>query len=313
MILVTGATGLLGAHVVEAALRRRERIRAVSREVPQRSFLATVADRVEVAATDLCSPTLPDELFDGVDTVIHCAALASPFSADEPRMMALNVDATIRLFDSASRAGVGRFVQVSSIATIQDHGRPRDTAYARSKAIADRALDERKAHLPVLSVHPTFMLGAWDARPSSGGLLLALRMGKLTHYVDNVKNVAAASDVATGIWQALARGATGHYVLGGVDLAISDLLAEVCRRIGVDPDTLSRVPSLAELDRSSIAETERAIIRELCAPSSADSADAIRDFGYSPTRELAPVLEETLSYFSEYKMLRPIRPRASRQ
>jgi dihydroflavonol-4-reductase len=310
MILVTGASGLLGAHVLRTALDRGERIRAVCRHVPQRSYLATIADRVEIAAVDLCSPALPDQLLDGVDTVVHCAALASPFPTDEPAMTALNVEATIRLFDSASQAGVRRFVQISSIAAIQDHGQPRDTAYARSKALADRALDERKEHLPLLIVHPTFLLGAWDARPSSGAVLLALRLGKLTHYVEGTKNVAAASDVATGIWRALDHGATGHYVLGGVDLAISDLLSDACRRIGIAPDTLSRVSTFADLDRAVLAATERSIIRELCTPSTADSADAIRDFGYSPTREVAPVLEETLSYLSAHKMLRPIRTRA---
>lgn len=317
MILLTGATGLLGSHLIDRALTHGASLRVVARKVSRRTRLSTATADVEVVAHDLLEPT-PTSLFDGVDTVIHAAALSSPFAADAAKMVALNVTATERLAREAAAAGVRTWVQVSSIATLSGAGRvpvteeggaPRDTLYARTKSDADRALAVASGAMHVLTVYPTFMLGAWDARPSSGAILLALRLGRLAHFVDCVKNVSAASSVAHGIFQALDAHASGPYVLGGADVAMESFVRLACEAVGRDPATVKRLDAMPDAPDHEISEGELSILREFCIPSPASSAKAERDFGYDARVDVGALVASVRDYFVEQRLLgRPKEP-----
>jgi nucleoside-diphosphate-sugar epimerase len=236
-------------------------------------------------------------------------------------MRAINVAATLRLFDAAARAGVDRWVQISSVATLsgtdgggstpvtEDGARPRDGGYALTKWEADRELAARAGRVSLLTVHPTFMLGEWDARPSSGAVLCALRMGRLRHYVDVDKNIVAAAAVAEGIWRGIDRRASGHYLLGGADVAVGDLLRQSCSRLGLDAGHLVRLDALPDRPTQGIDEAELCLAREFCSPSRCSSAKAARDLGYEPGLSLGALLEETLAYFARHKILLPRRDR----
>jgi nucleoside-diphosphate-sugar epimerase len=279
--------------------------------VPARSLLARVRGDVEVVDWDLLrEEPLPAGLLDGVSTVIHAAAFASSVPDDESKMRAVNVDATLRLFDRAEAAGVCSWVQISSVATLsggdadvvtEDRGSPRPTPYARTKRAADDLLSTRTGRIAVLTIHPTFMLGPWDARPSSGAVLLALRLRRLKHYVDVVKNVADAGDVARGIWRALDARATGHYLLGGIDVTLETFFHEAASRLGVQPPV--RLPALPAAPSGDVDARELDILRELCTPSPTSSAKAARDFGYRPDVELGPLLDRTIAYFTEHRLM----------
>jgi dihydroflavonol-4-reductase len=299
MILVTGATGLLGAHVVRLGLEAGRKIRIVARGVSPRSYVHGVQDQIEVVQTDLLAP-LPD-LFAGVDAVIHCAAMASPHDRDLDAMMQTNVTLTERLFRAAAAAGVPRWLQVSSVATKsggkqpidETSSTPRDTAYARSKLLADQFLAAQSSGPRVTTVFPTFMLGSWDARPSSGGVFLALRYGFLKHYVNCAKNMAAAGDVAQGVWLALDKGGGSKFLLGGKDVELRDFFAETLQAMGLPP-----IVEVTELP------VDEPIVRELCTPSQVRSEKAVRELGYAPTADPFIALHEHLAYLSKVNLLR---------
>ncbi|HUG71865.1 MAG TPA: NAD-dependent epimerase/dehydratase family protein [Steroidobacteraceae bacterium] len=107
-VLVTGANGFLGAHVVARLAAAGHEIRASARQP-----LRAVSSGVEAAEADLASGALPP-LVAGCEAVVHCAARAAPWG---PRDAFLrdNVEATRRLVDAALAAGtVRRFVHISS-------------------------------------------------------------------------------------------------------------------------------------------------------------------------------------------------------
>jgi nucleoside-diphosphate-sugar epimerase len=119
-VLVTGAPGWLGSSLVEALTggfrsgpvdHRPESVRIVSLPGSDARAL-TATGKVEVASADLRDRRLPDGLFDGIDTVYHCAGVIHAKRIKD--LYTINVDATRNLLEAAIAAKVRRFVFVSS-------------------------------------------------------------------------------------------------------------------------------------------------------------------------------------------------------
>lgn len=119
LILVTGASGLIGSHVVHEALQAGYRVRGTSRSQEK----AELTSRVFYNHANYTTATVPaaqvdgawDEVMDGVDAVIHLAADLS-FNPDPQEVVTPTVDGVRNILRSAKRAGsVKRFVFASSI------------------------------------------------------------------------------------------------------------------------------------------------------------------------------------------------------
>jgi nucleoside-diphosphate-sugar epimerase len=100
-VLVTGATGFLGRHVVEALLRRGMFVRALVRPATDVAALGW-GDRVEIFRADLRTAADLHEAFDGVDVLVHLAAVVD---GDEEAQFASAVVGTERLLETMARAG----------------------------------------------------------------------------------------------------------------------------------------------------------------------------------------------------------------
>lgn len=121
--LVTGGAGFIGSHLVEALVRRGDRVRVLDNlSTGFRSNLAPFGDAVELVEADLVDADAVARAVAGVDCVFHEAALASvPLSVDHPlRTHAACATGTVTLLDAARRAGVRRVVYASSSALYGD-------------------------------------------------------------------------------------------------------------------------------------------------------------------------------------------------
>lgn len=215
-IFITGATGLVGSHVVEEALAHGHRVRALTRPTSDTRWLD--AQGVEKIVGDLEDPATLRRGVEGADWVFNCAAKVGDWGTlDEFRT--LNVDALGLLLDACAEANVGRFVHVSSLGVYEgrDHFGTDETtppaiesldAYTRSKNEAEtlvlaysgteRVTDELLAklpyvrevlgrsrvesgELPVVIVRPGFIYGERD-RTVLPKLLDAIARGRFVYF-----------------------------------------------------------------------------------------------------------------------------------
>jgi 2-alkyl-3-oxoalkanoate reductase len=128
-ILVTGASGFIGAHLTAALASRGDQVRALYRRKEAPPELREIADRsegrVELFNADLTDAARAAQAVAGVDAVIHGAALASDWGRLE-LFIKMNYDATVLLLEAAREAGAKDFVYLSS-AQVHGYGNHVDT------------------------------------------------------------------------------------------------------------------------------------------------------------------------------------------
>lgn len=213
MNLVTGATGLLGSHIVEKLVQAGEPVRALVRPASDTSF--PESQGVELAVGDITQPeTLPPAM-EGVRTVYHAAARVGDWGPWH-EFQAITIDGTRNMLSAAANADVGRFLHVSSISAyghpngegmVLDETAPlgvdlhRWSYYSHAKVAAE--LLAREAHergdLPVTIVKPSWLYGERD-RASMPRLIRAIRKGKakLVGDGENRMNLTYAGNEAEG-------------------------------------------------------------------------------------------------------------------
>jgi uncharacterized protein YbjT (DUF2867 family) len=137
MLLLTGATGLVGSNLLSRLLADGQQVRCLVRD-PRR--LGTQRVRVQIALGDLTDPPSFRNALRGVDTVVHLAAAIR----DQPQGSIEELDgiATWRMVEAAERQGVERFVFFSALGA-STHNR---TRCLRAKALAEQAVAEADLH-----------------------------------------------------------------------------------------------------------------------------------------------------------------------
>lgn len=205
-VLVTGANGFLGSHIVRELSGRGYAVRALVRagSLPSTHTRQMLSDSsVSLHVGDLRHPATIEAAVTRCDAVIHAAALAQVNPARSPAVWETNLGGTQILLRAARRVGVSRFVYVGT-ANVFGFGtreQPGDETclfaghaygldYIDSKWAATQCVRQavREWGLPAVLVHPTYMLGPLDAKPTSGRLLLELYRGRVIGYPADGKN-----------------------------------------------------------------------------------------------------------------------------
>lgn len=127
LILVTGGAGFIGSHLVEALVRRGDRVRVLDNfSTGNRANLAAVADDVELIAADICDESAVQRAVAGCDAVLHQAALASvPRSLADPLAThAACATGTLHVLHAARQAQVRRLVYAASSSAYGNQPQP---------------------------------------------------------------------------------------------------------------------------------------------------------------------------------------------
>lgn len=245
IVLVTGASGFLGRAVAARLVASGHEVRTLQRR----------PSGVEGAGDLLGSVTVPADIaraLDGAAGVVHLAAKVS-LAGSEEEFHAVNVVGTRSLLDEAERAGVSRFVQVSSPSVAHvgsalagvgaeraDPHRARG-AYARTKAEAELiALARDTSSLAVVAVRPHLVWGPGDTQLVAR-IVDRARRGRLpllnggTALIDSTYIDNAASGIAAALDRADVAHGRALVLTNGEPRPVGELLAGICLAAGVRP------------------------------------------------------------------------------
>ncbi len=238
-VLVTGASGFVGAAIARCLLRHDLPVRVMLRETSPETNLRKLP--VQRVYGDLLQPESLPQAVRGCRYLIHAAADYRLWQPEPAIAYRTNVDGTAALMHAALQAGVEKIVYTSSVATLAVHADRRPATeddpvsladmighYKRSKYLAEERVREmvEQHKLPAVIVNPSAPVGPGDVRPTpTGRTILDAARGKMPAYVDTGLNVVHVDDVADGHYLALQRGDIGQrYILGGENLSLAEIL-----------------------------------------------------------------------------------------
>lgn len=119
MILVTGGTGFLGAYIIKNLVEKGHAVRAIRRSPKLPFFIDEgIWEKVQWVEADVLDVVSLQEAMQGVDAVIHAAAVVSFTKEKRKEMYAVNVDGTANVVNIALESGVRRLLHVSSVAAL---------------------------------------------------------------------------------------------------------------------------------------------------------------------------------------------------
>lgn len=263
-VLVTGATGFLGAHLVANLLERGDDVVALCRgEGPD----VVVGGRVAtVALGDVLDAESVRRAAAGCEGVYHAAGRVSRDASDAEALHRLHVEGTKTTLDACKAAGVRRAVVASTSGTVavsDDEDRVSTETdetpigllnrwpYYRSKLFAERAALERNtSDFEVISVNPTLLLGPGDRRGSSTEDVRLFLERRIPAVPPGGLSYVDVRDAALGMVLAMERGRPGaRYLLGASNVTLREFFARLERISGVSAPSLPlpRAPGFAKV------------------------------------------------------------------
>jgi nucleoside-diphosphate-sugar epimerase len=326
-VLVTGASGHLGANLVAHLLAAGERVRVLVR--PGSKNTAVAGLDVERAEGDIRDPKSVDDAVKGCQRVYHCGAMISTIRGNREHRRQLfesNVVGTRHVLEAAQVHGVARVVVTGSFSAVGHHlddpSAPSDETvpfypfhrampYEQTKLLAEfECLRAVARGLDVVVATATAILGGNDFAPSRMGQTLCdFANGRLRAYVPGGLEFVSARDIVSGHLLAMSRGRTGERYIFSTRFATLDEIVGLFERVTGIPRPGLRLPAVA---MGAFAEVTSPFlsqffpnVRQRLTPGSirllqmrrrVDTSKAQAELGYRPTG-LEGAVEEAYAFF----------------
>ncbi len=318
-ILVTGANGFIGSHIVRSLLRRGYPVRVFVRKNADTRNLSWL--NIEIVRGDLLKASSVMDAAAGCRAIIHAAGWINMHPYNSWRVWEVNFIGTTNVLTAAHKAGVEKIIYTASIFTLGAgvDGQPADesvtdnlnhlkfpyiSAHRAAEAKAARMLD---SGLPLVFMYPTYCLGPGihNLNAAPYRQIIAFLRGWMPFYSSGGLNLVDVRDVAEAHVLALEHGGIGQkYLVGGENITLHDLLVGLAKTANVRPLALP-MPSAATLasgwlmqwlSRKPLMDAATARLMRYCWYY--DSTKAMNELAYSP-RPLDETLRDTVAWLRE--------------
>jgi nucleoside-diphosphate-sugar epimerase len=236
-IFITGLNGLLATNLSNDLLGNGFLVKGLIRN--KLKFKGHNHKNLAIIQGDLFDELSPH--LNGIDIVIHAAAETNQNLINYSDYRKTNYDATIQLFNTAIECHVKKFIFISTSSTLgygsinnlgneqQKIRFPFDNSlYTKSKLEAENYLLQNNDKIEVIIINPSFMLGPYDSKPSSGKIILMAWKKKIIFYPSGGKNFVHVKDASAGIINSLEKGKNGEkYLIANENLSYAEFFSKL--------------------------------------------------------------------------------------
>ncbi len=260
MILVTGATGLVGSLLTLELLKRGEEVVATRRKTSNIQKLKKIFSyyvspqeaeiyfsRIQWRDLDLLNAYQVYEVLEGIDTVYHTAAVVSFTASDKDNIFSSNIEGTRNMVNAALERNIKKFVHVSSVASLGEN--PEGVITEETYAIPDQKLSNYakskyysemevwRAYyegLNTIIVNPSVILGPLaDWKRKVIGKVLYLVWEGLPFYIDGITGFVDVRDVVKAMIMLADKEVFGErFIINGANLTFKKLLDIAAEAMG---------------------------------------------------------------------------------
>jgi nucleoside-diphosphate-sugar epimerase len=257
MILVTGATGLVGSHLLVQLLQENEEVKALFRSEKQIEKVKNVFafhhqpalfDKINWVKGDITDIPSLEIAFENVTHVYHCAALISFDPSDEDELRKINIEGTANVVNCCIDFGIKKLCHVSSIAAL---GTPKEhettiteeTEWNPEELHSDYAITKYGAEmevwrghqedLEVVIVNPGVIFGYGFPKKGSDIIIQSVKKG-LSFYTKGNIGIISVADVTNCMIQLMKSSINGErYTLVGENISTKALLDFIAEELKV--------------------------------------------------------------------------------
>jgi dihydroflavonol-4-reductase len=267
MYLVTGATGLVGSHLIRHLVHSGKKVRALRRPGSDLSVFATylhepgLRGQVEWIDGDVLDVYSLADAMEGVEKVYHTAAVVSFRRSQAGQMMKVNAEGTANVVNAALEQGIRKLCHVSSVAALGRTERNEvitenskwitsrhNSVYAITKYNAEREVWRGIAEgLEAVIVNPSIILGPADWNRSSTKLFGTIHRG-LRYYTEGVNAFVDVRDVVAVMDRLMESSIGGErFIVMSENLCYRDVFNEIALQLGKKPPSVRVSPFIAEV------------------------------------------------------------------
>jgi len=248
-VFLTGPDGILGNNLVPELINRGFHVRALIQNGRDAGYTQSLG--AEIVTGDILNEDVTAKAMAGCDFVIHAAANTNIWPTRDQMIWKVNVEGTRNVIQAALTNKVKKMIHIGTAnsfgfgskvypgnETLPYACAPYRLDYMDSKYEAQKMILSavKESGLPAVILNPTFMIGPFDFKPSSGQLIISVCKNKVPGYTQGGRNYVYVKDVVTAIANALEIGRVGEcYILGNENLSYQEIFDKISKATGAKP------------------------------------------------------------------------------
>ena len=260
-ILVTGATGFVGAEIVKQLIAKGEKVKALKRSSSNTNFLKDFEGQFELVIGDVIDVPSLELAFEDVEYVYHSAAIISFDPAEKYKMFKVNIEGTANMVNMALARKIKKFLFVSSVSAFGRYDIKKDiseeTKWLEDAENTNYAIAKHRSELEVWRGHeeglnmvitnPSTILGFGDWTQGSSQIFKNVYDG-IPFYPTGINGFISLEDVAKACIQLMESNIRGErFIVSAENISFKDLFEKIAHCFGIKPPAKPLSPFIREI------------------------------------------------------------------